>query len=367
MALAGVLLEEGGAVDGHSLVQHGLGLCVGMRKGLAEEAFHLVHTHLVLRQGTCLVGADDGGGAHGLAGVHFADEVVRLQHTAHTQGQGEGDGHRQTLGHGYNNERHGHHDALQGHGGEIQQVEGRHAPQVEAHAAHDDERCQHVTDARDNIAEAVELVVERCLDGVVNLCGGKDLAVFGLVAHGCHLHHAVAVHHGGASQGHIGGIGGFGVSVGWISGFLDDGLARECGFVHLQGDALQQFAVSGHLGACIEHNDVAHDDIGLGHFGDAAVANDLHKVFIAHGIEEVESTTGLHFKPEADARGQDNGHEDAGGLEEDVPTAVALAFAEKFKQADTYARQKGEQKDADNGVLEFFKELPPQRSLLGRR
>ena len=31
----------------------------------------------------CLVGTDNGGGAHGLACVHLADEVVGLEHAAH--------------------------------------------------------------------------------------------------------------------------------------------------------------------------------------------------------------------------------------------------------------------------------------------
>ncbi len=45
-----------------------------------------------------LVGADGGGGAHGLAGAEVADEVLVLHHLLDGEGEGDGDGEGEALG-----------------------------------------------------------------------------------------------------------------------------------------------------------------------------------------------------------------------------------------------------------------------------
>ena len=155
--------------------------------------------HLVLRQGARLVGTDDGRGAHRLAGVHLPHQVVRAQHAAHAQGEGERDAHRQSLGHGYDDQSDGHHDALQQCGREVEQVEVAALAQVDKEAARHDEQCQHVADARYDGAQAVQLVIEGRLDAVVNLCSGEYFSVFGSIAHRRYLQNAVAVDYGGAT------------------------------------------------------------------------------------------------------------------------------------------------------------------------
>ena len=47
----------------------------------------LVDLHLVLRQRSGLVRTNYGSRSHGLTGVHFADKIIRLQHTVHAEGQ----------------------------------------------------------------------------------------------------------------------------------------------------------------------------------------------------------------------------------------------------------------------------------------
>ena len=80
---------------------------------LLREACH--HPHLVLGERSGLVGADHGGGAHGLAGVELAHEVVLLQHLAHAQGQAHRNAHGQSFGHGHHDEGHGNHDGVDQH------------------------------------------------------------------------------------------------------------------------------------------------------------------------------------------------------------------------------------------------------------
>ena len=94
----------------------------------------------------------------------------------------------------------------------------------------------------------------------------------------------------------------------------------------------------------------------------------MHRVFVAYGIEDVEGAVGFHLKPKADARGQHDGQENTGRFEEYLPIAgVLAAFVQKFKQADAQRSQQGQQKDADDGITKFLKELFPQGRLLGWR
>ena len=82
-----------------------------------------VHTHLVLRQCACLVGAYHCCGPHRLASVHLAYEVVGLEHASHAVRQTQCHRHRQTLGHRNHNQCDGYHERLEHIGDERQPFE----------------------------------------------------------------------------------------------------------------------------------------------------------------------------------------------------------------------------------------------------
>lgn len=79
-------VEEGGGVGGDSFMDE-------VREVVRREEVSMSDGHEVLGEGTGFVGADDGGGAHGFAGMELADEVVVGEHALHGEGEGEGDGH----------------------------------------------------------------------------------------------------------------------------------------------------------------------------------------------------------------------------------------------------------------------------------
>ena len=351
-------VEKGGGVDGDALGHEGVG-ALALR---AEDA-HLAHAHLVLRERAGLVGADNGGGAHRLAGMHLAHQVVGLQHAAHAQGQREGDAHGQTLGDGHDDERDGYHHRLEQIGHEVDPPERFQAVEIGDEAPHQDETGQHVAHLRDDSAQAVELVVERRLDAVVDLGGHKHFAVLGGVAHVGHAHQAVTVDDGGAAQHAVGGIGGVFVEVLRPHRLFDDGLARERRLVDLHRHGFDELSVGRYLNARVEHDEVAHNDVALGHLLHMAVAHHLHGIVIVHLVEHVEGTVGLHLEPEADARGQHDGHEDARRFQEDAGVASLVIF----EAGDAHRGQQRHEQDADDGVFKLFEKLPPQRFALGRR
>ena len=66
-------------IDSNSLADH-------LVRGIAEKV-GVRHLHAVLRQCAGLVGAYHRGGAHGLAGMHLANQIVGAQHGTHAVGQ----------------------------------------------------------------------------------------------------------------------------------------------------------------------------------------------------------------------------------------------------------------------------------------
>mmetsp|Transcript_17772 Transcript_17772/g.62669 ORF Transcript_17772/g.62669 Transcript_17772/m.62669 type:complete len:574 (+) Transcript_17772:928-2649(+) len=82
---------------------------LGGERGVEDDLLlgHVAHeqrlaqAQLVLRERARLVGADHGGGAHRLARVEVLDQVVVGQHAVSAEGQRDGDGERQALGHGH--------------------------------------------------------------------------------------------------------------------------------------------------------------------------------------------------------------------------------------------------------------------------
>ena len=98
-------VEERRGVQGHDLGEFPCG------KRVVADQF--LHVHAVLGQRAGLVGADDRHGAHRLAGVHFAHEVVGLQHPSHGHRQRQRDRHRKPFGHGHDDDGHRNHEDLQ--------------------------------------------------------------------------------------------------------------------------------------------------------------------------------------------------------------------------------------------------------------
>ena len=192
----------------------------------------LPHLHPVLGKGSRLVGADNGGGTHGFAGVHLAHQIVALKHTAHAQCKAQSDAHGQTFGHRYHNKCHGKHHSDHGIVDELhaEQVVGRivEYSQTSDH----DESTHNVAAIGNHLSEAVELLHERRLYVVLNLRLHIHFAIFGAVAHSLHAHNAVTLSHSGSAQHHIGGVGGIFLEVSLDVALLYYGFAGKSAFVH---------------------------------------------------------------------------------------------------------------------------------------
>ena len=104
LALVAVV-EKGGAVAGDALAHESARLVVAHRVAPFQAIeVGLIDLHLVLGERAGLVGTDDRGGAHGLAGMHAPNQIVVLQHLAHAQCKRQGDAHGQSLGHRHHDE-----------------------------------------------------------------------------------------------------------------------------------------------------------------------------------------------------------------------------------------------------------------------
>ena len=234
------------------------------------------HLHLVLCQRAGLVGTDDGGGSHRLAGVHLSHEIIGLEHIAHAVGQTQRHGHRQSLWHGHDDERHGYHDGLErigqqrgevltgivvdedtGHQGDEQQEEtddggsaglGTHSLEAaddepeeygygqgkgprqwgpaekEDQLAHDDGCGNDIAGIGDEYAQPLQLLVERSLHAVVDLRCRIDFSVLRLVANGGDAEDAMTFQHVGATLYMVGGISGIAVEVGLHNTLVASGL-----------------------------------------------------------------------------------------------------------------------------------------------
>ena len=360
----GGFFEEGGGVGadalGHQVADVVLAQVAVVLQGV-EVGF--VHLHEVLRQRAGLVGADGGDGTHRLAGVHLAHQVVGGEHAPHVQRQAERDAHGQTLGHGHDDEGDGHHEVLQrllqGRQPVVEGVEGREVI-VEQHIL-DEEDGEGQSGGgeaylADEVGQARQLDVQR--GGFGGLLGALPghFAYLRSVAHGVHAHRAVSVHHGGAAQHAVGGVGGVLVEVGFDGGLADDGFARQVRFVDLQGDGLEQLAVGGHLFARLQHDDVAHNHILAGNLLHVSVADDLDFRLLVHLVQQVELLVGVVFKEESDARGQQDGGDDAYGLGIFV-----------LHDGDDQREEGGHEQHLDHRVLEFLQVEFPHGGTFGGR
>ena len=223
---------------------------------------------------------------------------------------------------------------MQQFGGKIHRYKTFHTDEVERKSADQDKCGQDVADFRNHGAESIQLVVQRCLDTIVDLCSSEDLAILRSIAHMCHLHHTVTVCHRSAAQCLIGGISSFFVKFLGISRLAHHRFAGQGRLVDLQGYGFYQSTVGGHLCTRTQDDNISHDDVALGYFCRYAVSHHLHGVFVADGVEQVKGAIGLDFKPKTNTCGQDHGDKDTDGFEEYRSVAVVCAVAEEFEQAD---------------------------------
>ncbi len=93
--------------------------------------------------------------------------------------------------------------------------------------------------------------------------------------------------------------------------------AGEGRLVDVERHGLYQLAVSGHLVAGVEDDDVIHHDILAGYLHRVAVSDDLHRLVVVDLVEDGKFFLGLVFKEKRQARGQDDGDEYPYRLEKD--------------------------------------------------
>ena len=315
----GLTAQVGGGVDGYATCQQG---------GVGIE---MVFGHLELVHGQCagLVGTDYGGGAHRLAGVQFAHQVVLFQHLAHAQRQTHGDAERQAFGHGHHHERDGDEDAVEQKLGQLEclAVVGHVAVEEEVidHPAHDDEGGHDVAGPCNPAAQVVELLVERCAHGALLAEDFGAAALFGLGAHGRDPVVAVALYHGAAAQQEVARVGGVvGAVVAGGYAFGGEHLAGEGALVDVERERAQQLAVGGHLVAALQLHHIAHHHVAfldLQYVGPvvARPAQHLDGSLVLALVEHAELALGAHFEDETHAGGQEQGHEHAGRFDEGGP------------------------------------------------
>ena len=342
------VIQKGGGVDGDSLPDQ-VPQLVFRRGGVPQPVkIRLVHVHLVARQGARLVCADDGGGPHGFAGVHLAHQVVVGEHALHAQRQAQGDAHGQPLRHRDDDDGYGDHDGIQNVGSRAQPFHGaRQMGKIQGKPPDDDEGGDGAAGPGDEVAQPGKLAVEGRLHLVVYLGTFINLAVFRPVPHGSHFHDAVAVRHGGSFQNVVGGVGGILLEFLFIRGFADEGFPRQRGFIDLEGNGFQQDAVRRHLLPCVQDDDIAHHHVPAGQFADIAAADDLDHGVVIDLVQDFKLLVGAYLEGEPHAGGQQDGRQDARGLQED---AGRFRSGEKLVESHAYGQEQGHQQNFDDGV-----------------
>ena len=322
------------------------------------------HRHAVLGQRSGFVGANYGRGAHGFASMHLAHEVARTEHAAHGVGQTEGHGHRQTFGYGHHNHRHGNHDRAEQVGGKVHPLETDRlasADKVHDHAAHNDEHGQDVADVGDQVAQTVELLVERCFHTVVDLCGLKHFAAFGGVADCQDAANAVSGHHLRAAQHVVGGESGFGVKIGLDRGLGTEGFAGQGRFVDGELHRFEQLSVGRDVVARADHHDVAHHDVTFGHLDRVALTNHAHRLFVVHLVEDLKFLIGFELEVEGQSRRKQHGDKDTYRFEKD---RGFLVETEELVARDEQREDACDEQDDDDRILKLFEETLPKRGFL---
>ena len=181
----------------------------------------------------------------------------------------------------------------------------------------DEYQCAH--DAADGgyyDAQAVELLVERCLLAVVYLACGEHLAVLCLVAYGKDFRHGVTFDDL-CSPVHVAyGIRRRRVGLAFVGILPRHQFARQCRLVNAELCGLQESCVGRNLFADIQHDYIADDNIAFFYLLGVTVAHYRHGILVVHLVEHLKLLLRLHLGKESHAGGEEYGNDDAGRLEE---------------------------------------------------
>ena len=207
------------------------------------------------------------------------------------------------------------------------------------------------------------MLVEWRLHAVVDLRGFEDLSVLCLVADAVDTEYAVSFHDLGAAENAVGGIGGVLVEVLLTGALVAYGLAGQRRLVDVEAHGFQQCAVGRYLGSGGKEDDVADDNVLLGHHRGVAVADDLHGLVVVDLVEDGKLASCLHLKEEGYARGKEDGYEYSHRLEEDLP---GLVQPEVFIAGYADGQEPSYEQDDDERVGKFGEELPPEGYFLWR-
>ena len=361
--LAGIVDERTLGRLTHSLAQFLVPLGVGAQSHAGQELLLrrselvLDDGHLVLGEGTGLVGADGLCAAKGLDGGKLADDCLALGHLGHAERQHDGHDGDQALGDGSNGERDGDHKGIE-QGGRV----GKNV----AHAVADD------IDAKDNDADDDNHDGEDAAElGKLHLQrrelflglgqGAGDLTHLGVHTGADHDGAAAAVYHGGTHVAHVLAVAerhvvGAGGELDHVGMLLDGhGLAGKGGLLDLHRGALEHAAVGRDGVARLEHDHVTGHELGARQVHELAVAQHLG-LRRAHLLQGLESLLAFSLLDHAQHRVDDNDEHDDGDVGK-----VRLALDHARECTD----DGGNDQHDDHGIGHLLKEALPQRRLLG--
>ena len=102
-------------------------------------------------------------------------------------------------------------------------------------------------------------------------------------------------------------VGGFGVLVFGAGALGRHRFAREGRLVDAERYRLQELSVGGDLFACLEEEDISHDELPLGYTQDRALPQHLVGRLLADLAQESKLPLALELKVEGDTRREDDG------------------------------------------------------------
>ncbi|KAJ9479954.1 hypothetical protein PHBOTO_003733 [Pseudozyma hubeiensis] len=285
------------------------------------------YAHLVLSQGTGLVGADDTGVGHGLTGAEETHKQVHVGHSLGSESQGERDGKRQTFGHGDDNDGDGDDENID----EILRlVVGRAAGflcEVDEEADHEggeEDDTGGGTEPSDKISETVELGLQR---SVLSVAAEREhkLAVETGGADGDDDVLADTFEHLGAGNEEAVAILGLLVVAASLvdigDAFVVGDLANHVGFtssarlVALDVVTTEEDAVAGNNLTRFELEDVTDDDVVDRHESGLSLAQDLDITLFLLGVELLELAFLLIVVDGTDEIDDDDGNENGKTLD----------------------------------------------------
>ena len=265
-----------------------------------------MHPHLILGQRTGLIGADYRNGPHGLAGVHFADQVIGFQHAAHIDGQRQRHAHRQPLGHRNDNQRHRHHEILQHSLGNGQPIGLQQPLNPEAfhQQRHKSDNCQGNSGTADQFRKTLQLLVERRLFVALNGRLFGHLTEFSSVPDPLNNHDSMSFDHRRTAQYLVRRIGRIFMEMGRIDRFIDHRFTGQCRFVDLQRDSLLQRTIGRNLFSAFEQDNIPNNDILFWDLGHGTVTDNFDRRIVVGTVQQVEFAHSVVLEPKGDSGSQ---------------------------------------------------------------